>query len=49
MGFSGENQTVGVTAHTHTNTSGDGGSLDGATLIVGAPLLAITLAGINRY
>ncbi len=33
MGFSGENQTVGTTAHLHTNTAGDGGSLDDTTLL----------------
>ena len=49
MAFSGENTIVGTTAHLHTNGAGDGGSLDDTTLIVGAPLLAITLAGINRY
>ena len=49
MAFSGENTSLGVSAHVHSNVAGEGGSLDGATLIVGAPLLAITLAGINRY
>ena len=27
MAFTGENQTVGVTAHQHTGTSGDGGQI----------------------
>lgn len=44
MAFSGENTTLGVTAHLHTNGAGDGGSLDSTSLINGAPLFALVVA-----
>jgi len=41
MAFGGENTTLGVTAHLHTNAAGEGGSLDSTTLINDAPLFAL--------
>ncbi len=40
MAFSGENSTLGTTAHLHTNGAGDGGSLDNTTLINDGSLFA---------
>jgi hypothetical protein len=44
MAFSGENSSLGTTAHLHTNTAGDGGSLDESTLISQAPLWVMMVA-----
>ena len=33
MSFSGGGEVAGVTAHKHTNATGEGGSLDTTTLI----------------
>ena len=44
MAFSGENTTLGTTAHLHTNGAGDGGSLDGTSLINDGCLFALMVA-----
>ena len=44
MTFGGENSSTGTTAHKHTNTTGDGGSLDTTSLINQAPLFALMVA-----
>ncbi len=44
MAFSGENSSLGVSAHLHSNVTGQGGSLDGTTLISNAPLFAMMVA-----
>jgi hypothetical protein len=44
MAFSGENTVVGTTAHLHTNTAGDGGSLDTTTLINSGSLFTMMVA-----
>ena len=44
MAFSGENSTLGVTAHLHTNGAGDGGSLDTTTLINSGSLFTMMVA-----
>lgn len=44
MAFSGENTVVGTTAHLHTNTAGDGGSLDTTSLINDASIFALMVA-----
>ena len=45
MSFGGGGGGVaGVTAHKHTNASGEGGSLDNTSLINDSPLFALTVA-----
>ena len=44
MAFSGENTVVGTTAYLHTNTAGDGGSLDTTTLINSGSLFTMMVA-----
>lgn len=46
MSFGGGGGTTGVTAHTHSNASGDGGSLSiSDTLIANRPIYGAILAG----
>ena len=41
MSFGGGGGSTGVTAHVHTNASGEGGSLDTSSLINNAPLFSM--------
>ena len=41
MSFGGGGGSTGVTAHKHTNASGEGGSLDTTSLINNAPLFSL--------
>lgn len=43
MGFGGGGSS-GITAHKHTNASGEGGSLDSTTLINNGPLFTLMVA-----
>ena len=44
MSFGGGGGSTGVTAHKHTNASGEGGSLDSTSLINNAPLFSLVVA-----
>ena len=44
MSFGGGNTSSGVSAHLHTNATGDGGSLDSTSLINQAPIFALMVA-----
>jgi hypothetical protein len=44
MSFGGGGGSTGVTAHKHTNASGEGGSLDTTSLINNAPLFTLMVA-----
>ena len=44
MSFGGGGGSTGVTAHKHTNASGEGGSLDTTSLINNAPLFSLMVA-----
>ena len=44
MSFGGGGGSTGVTAHVHTNASGEGGSLDTSSLINNAPLFSLMVA-----
>ena len=44
MSFGGGGGSTGVTAHKHTNASGEGGSLDTTSLINNAPLFTLVVA-----
>jgi hypothetical protein len=44
MSFGGGGGSTGVTAHKHTNASGEGGSLDSTSLINNAPLFSLMVA-----
>jgi len=43
--FGGENSSSGTTAHKHTNTTGDGGSLDNTSLINDSSLYTRIIIG----
>ena len=44
MSFGGGGGSTGVTAHKHTNASGEGGSLDTTSLMNNAPLFSLVVA-----
>lgn len=44
MGFGGGGGSTGVTAHLHTNSLGDGGSLNGTSLINDMPIFTTMVA-----
>jgi|TARA_R110000803_G_scaffold104756_1_gene172957 hypothetical protein len=44
MSFGGGGGSTGVTAHVHTNASGEGGSLNSSSLINNAPIFALMVA-----
>lgn len=45
MSFGGGGSgAAGITAHVHSNAAGEGGSLDGTTLIYNAPLFTLMVA-----
>jgi len=45
MSFGGGGSgAAGITAHLHTNASGEGGSLDGTSLISNTPIFAMMVA-----
>ena len=44
MGFGGGGGSTGVTAHLHTNSLGDGGSLDNSSLINDTSLFSTMVA-----
>jgi hypothetical protein len=44
MGFSPVTGGGTITAHTHTNSSSDGGSLNQNSLILSAPLLPLVMS-----
>ena len=43
MSFGGGGGSTGVTAHKHTNASGEGGSLDNTSLINDSPLFSLVV------
>ena len=43
MSFGGGGGSTGVTAHKHTNASGEGGSLDSTSLINNASLFSLVV------
>jgi hypothetical protein len=44
MSFGGGGGSTGVTAHKHTNATGEGGSLDSTSLMNNTPLFSLTVA-----
>ena len=46
MSFGGGGGSTGVTAHKHTNASGEGGSLDNSSLLEDMPLVTRILIGV---
>lgn len=44
MAFGGENQSVGVSAHLHTNGAGDGGALDNTSTLDSNTLIKLMVA-----
>jgi hypothetical protein len=44
MSFGGGGGSTGVTAHTHNNLSGEGGSLDSTSLINNMPIFPLMVA-----